>query len=163
MTAAGAALGLLIAHGVGLGAGIWLWEQNRILVSFAWADGEWALVLTVLTLGGLAALPSAVRAARIDIPRVLSGAEIAVRRPGMQFNPRPLGGLVAITLAAAISASAQDYGREYNDSLNPSSPDGSPAAPDGVVPHEQMDYRAALALGLPRLFPTLRARCHGTC
>jgi hypothetical protein len=73
----------------------------------------------------------------------------------MQFNPRPLGGLVAITLAAAISASAQDYGREYNDSLNPSSPDGSPAAPDGVVPHEQMDYRAALALGITPALPDI--------
>ncbi len=73
LTTAGAALGLLIAHGVAWGAGIWLWEQNQILVSFVWADGEWALILTVLALGVLAALPSAVRAARIDIPRVLSG------------------------------------------------------------------------------------------
>lgn len=73
LTVAGAALGLLVAHGVAWGAGLWLWEQNQILVSFAWADGEAALVLTVLVLGVLAALPSAVRAARIDIPRVLSG------------------------------------------------------------------------------------------
>jgi len=43
------------------------------LVSFAWADGEIVLVLTVLGLGVLAALPSAIRAAGIDIPRVLSG------------------------------------------------------------------------------------------
>ena len=73
----------------------------------------------------------------------------------MHIDPRLLAGLVAITLAAAISASAQDYGREYNDSLNPSSPDGSSPAPDGVVPHEQMDYRDALALGITPALPDI--------
>ena len=73
LTITGTVLGLAIAHGVAWAAGLWLWEHNQILVSFAWADGEAVLVLTVLGLGVLAALPSAVRAARIDIPRVLSG------------------------------------------------------------------------------------------
>ena len=73
LTVAGAALGLVLAHGVAWGASLWLWEYNQIMVSFAWADGEAVLVLAVVGLGILAALPSAVRAARIDIPRVLSG------------------------------------------------------------------------------------------
>ncbi len=73
LTVAGTVLGLVLAHGVAWGASLWLWEHNQILVSFAWADGEVVLVLAVLALGILAALPSAVRAARIDIPRVLSG------------------------------------------------------------------------------------------
>ena len=73
LTIAGTVLGLALAHGVAWAAGLWLWEHNQILVSFAWADGEIVLVLAVLGLGILAALPSAVRAARIDIPRVLSG------------------------------------------------------------------------------------------
>ena len=73
LTVAGTVLGLALAHGVAWAAGLWLWEHNQILVSFAWADGEAVLVLAVLGLGVLAALPSAVRAARIDIPRVLSG------------------------------------------------------------------------------------------
>ncbi len=73
LTVAGTVLGLVLAHGVAWGASLWLWEHNQILVSFAWADGEVVLVLAVLGLGILAALPSAVRAARIDIPRVLSG------------------------------------------------------------------------------------------
>ena len=73
LTVAGTVLGLALAHGVAWAAGLWLWEHNQILVSFAWADGEIVLVLAVLGLGILAALPSAVRAARIDIPRVLSG------------------------------------------------------------------------------------------
>jgi putative ABC transport system permease protein len=73
LTVAGIALGLVLAHGVAWGASLWLWEYSQILVSFAWADGEIVLVLTVLGLGVLAALPSAIRAAGIDIPRVLSG------------------------------------------------------------------------------------------
>ncbi|MDE0373457.1 MAG: ABC transporter permease [Rhodospirillales bacterium] len=73
LTVTGIALGLVLAHGVAWGASLWLWEYSQILVSFAWADGEIVLVLTVLGLGVLAALPSAIRAAGIDIPRVLSG------------------------------------------------------------------------------------------
>ena len=73
LTVAGIALGLALAHGLAWGASLWLWEYSQILVSFAWADGEIVLVLTVLGLGVLAALPSAIRAAGIDIPRVLSG------------------------------------------------------------------------------------------
>lgn len=73
----------------------------------------------------------------------------------MQFNPRLLGGLVAITLAAAMSASAQDYRQDYSNSPNATLPDESSAAPDGVVPHEKMDYRDALALGITPALPEI--------
>ena len=73
LTGAGAGLGLAAAHGVAWRAGLWLWEHNRILLSFARVDGEALLVLTVLGLCALAALPATIRAARIDVSRVLSG------------------------------------------------------------------------------------------
>ncbi len=73
LTLAGIVLGLALAHGLAWGAGLWLWQNNQVLVTFGWASGEAVLVAAVLALGVLAALPAAVRAARIDIPRVLSG------------------------------------------------------------------------------------------
>ncbi len=72
LTVTGIVLGLVIAHGLAWGASQWLWMQNHVLVSFGWAVGETGLVATVLALGLLAALPSALRATRIDIPKVLS-------------------------------------------------------------------------------------------
>ena len=73
LTGVGAGLGLAAAHGVAWRAGLWLWEHNQILMSFAWVDGEALLVLTVLGLCALAALPATIRAARIDVSRVWSG------------------------------------------------------------------------------------------
>ncbi len=73
LTGAGAGLGLAAAHGVAWRAGLWWWEHNQILVSFAWVDGEALLVLTVLGLCVRGALPATIRAAPFDVPRVLSG------------------------------------------------------------------------------------------
>jgi len=73
LTGAGAGLGLAAAHGVAWRADLWLWGHNQILMSFALVDGEALLVLTVLGLCALAALPAIIRAARIDVSRVLSG------------------------------------------------------------------------------------------
>lgn len=73
LSAVGAALGLGLAHGAAWLVGQWLWATSQVAVSAGWVGGEALLALGVLALGAAAALPSAVRAFRLDIPRVLSG------------------------------------------------------------------------------------------
>ncbi len=73
LSMAGVGAGLVLAHSATWVAGRWLWETTQVVVSASWASGEAWLVAGVLALGLAAALPSAVRAFRLDIPRTLSG------------------------------------------------------------------------------------------
>ena len=54
----------------------------------------------------------------------------------------PVSGLAVVIVCVAVPVPAQDYGQEYAD----------PATAEGVVQHEQLDYREALE---PGMMPTL--------
>jgi len=70
---AGAAIGLVLGHGVAQLAGGWLWREHQIALSgWTWVAGEGWLLAMAVSVGMIAALLPAWQAYRIDISQTLA-------------------------------------------------------------------------------------------